>query len=861
MANWLETMMDESKGRLQLMTGKDVRKPGVMIPVDKGIQTIMYNGQTLDMTFKEAYEFSKEMQPDMLDYGIYAGRYVKILEERMEPENLDDILEAFGLPTPEEIKSDSRFLSGVEKVATQVLYGASKGAELFGAEERVDVQKGRKENVKRISEEEQIWKAYNAGTDDSSSSGLDLPFNVTGGLGESVPYVVAGFGAGAMYAKAGSQMVAGIAADTAIDTARYAEHGSGTQLAADMLGTVGGSVLGLKLGNLVQPSGSMTSKADLTPEQLYTSSQAMGLLSDGKVRANPTVIGNPQKAGDIITSTKNPYRVKAMTKGLTNTSEDALYTYSNALNSISPREWIGKDVPSNELGNPLGYKLRQYYEGIEQSFNSQAKPFETAYRSVGDDIKMNVEDIMLSAGSELRNKNARAHIQSAINQLKKRETPESKLLNKQVKDIELRASALDTRIKKAQLAEANAFKDIDQGKAELEAARARYSELMISDTTHESAILVNEARQKKLETQIERSAERARAYGSDVAKGKQLQLDNRVLQDKAEAADLFDIKEITANDLDDVIMQINQDVFAGSGQFQGTITPAADREIKGWLADAKGKLANVNPSFSTPYAKNKAIHAEKFKIVGGDSPIDGLAPALKDKTNKQLSQLFTGKHGQSNLAKLGQTMPSDHPLYGAAVRNHIEDKIPQEVLVQQGVGKTNQFGFKHYSKEMAGYDFEQLQRIAGSQSKDAIGELAGLKGLGDALAYEGDILTSMVARDKMLSQVETGSALKKPVYAAQEIYDFVGEKIGFAPWWKETDARVSNALSDLLDRTQAPDQRMPLWKGPASERTLYDQQLNMWHIKQGSIPDVDTSGSMLQMLGDPEFKYTPNKID
>ncbi len=273
----------------------------------------------------------------------------------------------------------------------------------------------------------------------------------------------------------------------------------------------------------------------------------------------------------------------------------------------------------------------------------------------------------------------------------------------------------------------------------------------------------------------------------------------------------FDIDSINANELDDLVKQLNQDIFDNADSMSGKMTLTTVAALNDWMSRAKIKLNSLPPEFSDNYRQAKELYSKAFKLTQENtadnmgSPIKGIEKALEDKTGRSMQELFTGPDAFNNLLNLGKMMKSDHPLYGATMRNFIESKVGPNVLKNVGVNDSDMFNLDAFKESVQGIDWTLFRRTM-PNSQGAVDKLQGLEGIASMLETPGKELITNTAKP-------SSSFFKKPGYFLQDVGDMVGESVGLSPWYKNTKRTLGPTIEAAIERTKAPQSRRPLYKG------------------------------------------------
>lgn len=871
----METQQDDNEQVLGMQAVRGLKPPKYLPSAYKqalGIASRIDSSKGT-RTFDAAYAQVKAEQKGIIDIEAARGLLAKYYENLKKVGRLDDATyqaytEGRGIPTTEQMKellpsSTDRMTQGLGKVFGQTMYGVGElDRYLFGSDEASDTrQQERKEAVKGYKGKEALWKAYNSSVNMTADSGLDLPFNVLGGVGESVPYIATGLGASALFSKAATQAAGSIVLDSIVDTARFQEHEDIVEYATGLGSNLVGNVVGLKLGNYFRgTSAEQLNTSATTLRDLDTSSNGFRLLSEGKVTASNTAVSNPAAAEARLLKTGNKQRQQDIAASILDTQKTGRVLYDDSLQMIGKgAKELEAEVPNNWAYNPVGYKIREFFDSTDAMFKAKAKPFREAYRAAGDNYNIDVTELMDSADYGIVNPSARGHLQKAINTLKKTETPESSAARKEIATVYKDAPKLNKRISDLEkIAIPTLERKIANTKELLATTKLKFGEL--PRTAKPSTVKAKRDRITALEGELKTLGPKANNLYNEQKQLLEKRGADRFKLDRAEAEDMFDVNNISANDLDDVIKIINQDMFQGAGAMQGAMTPATKVSLLDWVDTARTKLSQLPPEYSTNYQKANELYAANFKLVqedprpGRGSPFKGIQNALEDSSGRKLTEMFTGADALHNINNLGKAVSSDNPLYGQIVRNYLETKMSPDMTKSSGLLNQSPFNFDLYRDSVKDLDWDGLRRVL--PNNEAVDNLAGIEGLANSFRTEKALLTNPNVLDN-LDDVSTMNPLKGAMHYITDVADELGDTTGvFKPWWKQQESDIFQQLDGLYNKTKAPGSRDVIYEGPGAEY----KKLNDLRLKQRSdlnlpedVTTIEVNAPMLEKLYNPKY--------
>ena len=676
------------------------------IAIQDGLGILSYM-QGENKTFAQAYKAAKAKKATLQSVNTYIGLLAKYYsnvakEEGWSKEEYQDYMDDLDIPTSYEMENSDigttdRIKQGMGKIYGQFMYGIGS---LAGTSDNIQAE--RKNYVKSVADNEDLWKAYNAKPDFDNEGGMDMPWNVAGGFGEALPYLATGALGSVGRATATGQALATAAGDAVINIARYQEHGDTTELATDLITDLVPGMAGTKLSNLFRGSPKvdktvLPSKGEL--RDITNRVKGAELLKNEDVVVPHKAIADPESAAADIATTTNPQKVLDINKALDEVQGTSKKVYRDSLNTIChSSDELMDSVPPEFSGNALGYLLRKYTQGAADNFRAKAKPFQEAYTEAGKDINIDTSELINSSKYGIKDKSARQKVQNAIKNLK------------------------------------------------------------------------------------------------------------AVQQD----AD-FDIENITANELDDLVKQLNQDIYDNADSMSGKMTLTTITALNDWIGKAKNKLTQLDPKFSDNYKQAKEYYSKAFNLVqentkdGMGSPIKGIEKALEDKTGRAMQELFTGSDAFSNLLNLGKMMKSSHPLYGSVMRNFIESKVGPSVVRSVGVNDADVFDLGAFRDSVKDIDWTLFERALPGKKK-AVDGLQGLEGIASILNTSGKELVGPRIQKQ-------SSFFKKPGYFLQDVGNIVGESVGVGPWYKNTKRTIGPTIEAAIEKTKAPESRRPMYKG------------------------------------------------
>jgi len=846
---------------------------------------------------------------NLKSYGTYAGRMMRRLEN--EP-NGEQLMQAMGLPDYNVIKemggrddwalgnlsgAHNRFVRGGQKELNQMMYGVGKVEEwirdegpefvenLPGAlgdidlvpgeiepysDERKAVQQQRKDSVADAKLGEDVWASYNAVEDEESATGLDRPWNVAGTGGEVVPGMAAGFGSGAIYKGAG-QMFGAAGINTLIESLKYQEHRdkieAGIGIGAGVLEFIPGvgqylkSLNPVRKGQMIKnfatntaAGGQVQNKADLPFNQADRGHNAWKLVNDKMLTVPYVMAENPKGMASKIVDEKRALPMVNMQNTIAEIYKRGSLVFEQGLGNIGPsKSVLAQGVPDVNKARPYGYNIRKYIQLQKQKLSELGDPYRKAYRDQGEKITLDTTEMLDMAKNNLKDPSAIEHLNRSVRGVTKRETQYSKDTLKRIDELTHNQHTYDKRINKFLDAEGFDKEQIGIFQDELKNLQATLNDL--PEEASQAAIdkLNTQIRSKglQLSKKAKSFANAKSQYGKDVSARNAGDFEMKGYE---ETGGMLDLENLTANQLVDVIENLNQEL-TGSATFSGKMTPRVETQLKNWRASAKAKLSELDPSFSVPYNKAKEIESTSFKLFGDQSPIKGFKEALEDKkSDKALEGLFKGDEGLTNLSHMGEWMPSSNETYRGLVRQNIEGRIDHNVLKQGDSAFPNMFDFEMFAENTKDINWDDFRKLLPKGQTQGVDYLSGLSGFDDAVlgGQHSKILNAMKNQKDPYDLKDT--PIKDAMDTAHLFMNKAPYHIYDSPFpnWRQS-------FINQMRKTKGPEYQKPILFGPKAQSDMYEIPYIGGRIgATGSdvVVPVKQGGEGLNILTDPNYQGT-----
>lgn len=882
----LEQLLQKKRGEPSVsVDGVPVRK-GVEGELDAILGFMKASGVN---NLEEAVRLVNEKGIIKGDYATYAGRMLHRV--RTDKEAMDmglpsrKVLEAMGgrdsWALGEFSGVGNRIARGGQKELNQILYGIgnwSRGLDksiheatggMIGRseEEFKQVQADRKQAVGDFKFDEAIWKSYNANPDSENESGLDMPWNVGGTIGEMIPGMVAG-GITALPIKGVMQPATAFGSNAALEGAKYEEHGdkveAGIGIGAGLLEFIPGvgpylkSLNPVRKGQMIKNwatfAGSGTKKG-LGKNAADRGFNAWKMVNERNLSAPYSMARNPKKVVDKLGSETRLTPIIQMKKEMADIEGRGALAYRQALENIGySKEQMKKTVPAEAQATPYGYGIREKVNEQKAKFQELAKPHREAYRKAGDSLQLNTKEMVDMAQNGLTDPSALAHLNRSIRGVTKRESPYSIATKARLDELSRQKLGLNESINKLSDSLPLAKEQLAQLVSERKLIADKIASLPEEATQLTRDGLTNQLSAKDLQTKKlkQKITSGDKKLSGDIASRNAGDFEYGEL---IKSEGMLDLDNLTANQLDDVIMNINQEL-KGSGQMMGAMSPTVEKQLKGWAKQAREKLGNLDPEFSVPYGKTKAIDKASIDLFSDDAgPVKGLATALDDKTNTKLEGLFTGKGGMDNLQGLGQIMDSSNPTYRGLVRKNIEDQIDPSVLKQGNYDYPVGFDFTKFANNTRSVDWDDYRKLLPDGESEGVDFLSGLSGFDDTVmkgnmdkiatalgnTKDVDTLKDTPIRDTFDQLRVFVQGKDKPYYRYTGNYPTIRERI-------ETE----------MAKAEAPEKVGPLLRSPGAQMDEFIiPYMGGRKLDTGSdlvVPVKQNEQGVYDVLNNPDFK-------
>ncbi len=858
-------------------------------------------------SLEEGVATLREQGVNLNTYANYAGRMMHKLE--FVP-NGEKIMKSMGLPDLGTLRemggrddwamgnlsgTHNRFVRGGQKELNQLFYGVGKVEEwirdegpkfvedLPGAlsdidlvpgeiepysDERKRVQQERKDKVANAKFDEDLWASYNATEDEDSETGLDRPWNIGGTGGEVVPGVAAGFGSGSLYKGAG-QLFGAFGINALMEMLKYQEHDDTTEagigVGAGLLEFIPGvgqylkSFNPVRKGQMIKNFATNTStkgltqnKKDLDFNAADRGHNAWKLVDDSMLTVPYTMADNPKGTAAKIAKETRALPLVNMQRTIAEIYRRGAKVFEKGLDNIGPsKSKLAQGVPEANQARPYGYNLRKHIQLQKQKLSTLGDPYRKAYRDAGDTITLDTKEMMDMAKNQLKDPSAIEHLNRSVRGVTKRETQYSKDTLKRIDDITKNKAIYDRDINKY----------LDMEPFDKEQIGVFTEELKnLSNTLKNLPDEASQATIDKLKTQIKAKGLQLNKATNKYSKSKK-KYDTDVsarnagdfeLKGYEETGGMLDLENLTANQLVDVIENLNQEL-TGTATMSGAMTDRVKTQLTNWRKIARNKLSELDPKFSTPYNKAKEIESTSFRLFGDQSPIKGLKDALDDMdSDKALEGLFKGEGGLENIQHMGQWLPSTDKTYRGLVRQNIESQIDPNVLKQGDSAFPVQFDFSMFADNTKHINWDDYRKVLPKEGRQGVDYLSGLSGFDDAVlgGQHGKI------SEAIRNQKDTYDLKDTPI---RDAFDTAHMFMGDVPY-HIYDSPVPNWRQSFITqmrKTKGPEAQKPILFGPRAQSDMYEVPFKGGRIRNtGSdiIVPVKQGGEGLDILNNPDYQ-------
>lgn len=878
--------------------------------VEKGTDVLLDFMEKTGTSLTTAMKMMNDSGMKPREEELYAGRLLRRLENQPDGEQL---MQKYGLPSLKVVKEMgtpddwsignmsgtlNRFIRGGQQEMAQIMYGAGKGEEWLRnkgeeamysvlpdwwkdkidavpgdlgkyAQERVEVQKGRKQFIADSKYDENVWKSYNAELDPETSTGLNLPWNVGGAFGEGVPGMAAGGLAGTAIRGAG-QPLAAFGVNSLLEGAKYQEHDNAQEA---IVGTAMGLAdfvpfakmlslnpvsKGMRLKNWATAPGTnemMMNNKNLTRSSADRAYNAAKMLESNNLFVPFSMANAPKSTAQKLANETREVPIKQMGDLLSKVKSSASLAYEQGLDAIGPAYNSFKGaVPKGHQSAPLGYALRNQIIQLKKRFSDKAQPFITASENAGKKIKLDTQDMMDMATGSIKSPKALSAFNTSLKSVTGRESKYSK------ETKELMAELLKSKDKMSAFNAEHVLQE-PFNKTTLDNLRADFSNIQqsIMDLPEGATQLSADKLATQLEKKRNQIGKSQLKYDTDVAtynqNAQQLVEGDVKMQEIEDTGGMLDLDNLTAYELSELVKEVNSRAYS-TVQTRDGLEETEKYQLKQWGKQARKLLGDpekTSQAFAVPFNKAKALQAQSLELFG-DSSIPGLGKAMTQQDgvggNIALEKLFTGTGSENNLAQLGGFLKSDDATFRGLVRKNIEDKVTPDVQGISGVGGSHvDFDLEKFAQNTEGVDWDVYRAMMGPGGRAGIDNLSGLGGLNDTmLKGQFDNLKGAMDKTPDLSMAEVTPI--RDTLDQMRVYT----KLSDQPYYRYSlnEPNIREKIGMELEKSRPPEVVGGRYQGPGRAKKVYGSILEQLRESEG-VGNLPQNAEGLDILSDPKF--------
>jgi len=704
---------------------------------------------------------------------------------------------------------------GIPKVAQKFLSTILPFNNLLGEGQTKQEAEIKRETDRILTDEEKFWKGYGSNVDIESSGGLDLPLNLAGGAGGLLPDLLAGFGAGVVGKKVATQFLAEAGASIGMETAKY-------QMEGDKEATISNIVTDLLLNAVTMRGGSALANTldktkagrevsgAMTTGDTQAAIEAMNLMADGKTKIPSLLVSDPASATSKINAPKSTQEALDIKKAFGEAEAKTATDVDDSLTGISPDVEVKKanaPIDSAEGQDPVAKQFVDEIEARKSQFIERAQPFTDAYKEVGADIDIDLNEV-LQAGSRITDPTALGRFESII-------TGNINRIND---------------VNKINLLDKEGVKDLSKFRSDLatdtDAMKALFKTHGISDI--KELANVKGIGKVKLADFVKQQKDLT----------KRGELNDKLLQLEKKAK-IGDRSSFSANDVDIIVKQLREEIVSNK-QSMSALSETGINQLKEIRSSLKGKLQDLPKEFSEPYNKAMQIYADGFKVYGEDTMLGNVRDAVKSyKTSgslKEVRELIGQNPMFDSLSKYSSVLSKDSDAYKGLFREGFDNKLKG---VRDARG-SSVFDFQMYGDALKGTNWEELMRYAPDGAEDSIKTLSGYQSMIARMERKGsDLLTNSQARNEALDKSSKLGLFNPKTWLPTAIQSGVRKLPQVRPWFNETDIGLGSNIAGKLNQLLPSGSRKYIMESAEDEGKYFTEQLNNLREAKGMSPIVE----------------------
>ncbi len=798
----------------------------------------------------------KDSQRPEYNRGLYS-KYLKSLNPDMEMSDIYDVVGA-GSQSRDIMTQGpvGRFAEGAKADYQQVAYGVRETM----LPENDALQEERKMNIKGYEDANEFRKG--ASVEYSPEGEANEKWNVAGGLGEAAIDVGVGYGAGKAYKGVIKMGVADTVASTALETARYQEHGDKTRLA---LG-IGSSIAGNLVGNWLAPAGKQGVGETKSVAELDEQLKFLEMFQKNDIPISAEILNNPIALKDKITETiKNPFERKRMLATVDEMQEGLIGQLDTSLKQlgVDPVKFAGfknGEVSEHEMGQVFQDYLKaekQNFRLKENALYNEAKKVDinpetgTEYRypiaSLMEEMKVKL------AGSP----EAFSVVQNEMRHLGRLESAESIAVKEAQDGFEAVEGGLSKRFTKTVNDITKLEGDTDKWISQLQVLRQRMSE--VTENTKDSTImkLQNDIRATKAnidKAKVDLKSLRG-SKGGLVAGLERVQKDMDALRGPLSKAK--DPEYLTANELALLKRRVSEKINNAGG-----IVSLSDQNTIGALTQANkatSEFMNKNikhTNYMDIQSKANDVARQRFDLTGKTSKIANVAKAIDNNNPEAMYALVkSDTEGYNNLLEMKKLMGEDNQMYKSLVNKKYSDQVMDGVRQATGVD------------ELAGIDMEKLasnlnkkgliSEIENTAGKEIADVFRGLKYMSNAY---GQTYSEMIKHKPAIKGGEYGF-FKTPKDLISTMFKDLSEIAtgdAYTPRWYAKKADMNEAIATTKGRmakAKTPEEKKEVLDSLGTQlgNLVKGKELSGSMVKEGATTVIGgTAGGAAGYASAPE---------